>query len=134
MRVVTQIHEAARADFVAWVRSLGRTPEEQLGFADTYFDDISREMERTHGRPAGVTQLVPGSDSILSGSTRQGSRGSSISAGSEGGMIARWTGRNTLRVLLLGFFNRPPTPEDLARVVRGTRASRGPLPESPPDG
>lgn len=40
MRVEVEFHAAARAELAHWVRSLGRTPGERMGFAEVYLDDM----------------------------------------------------------------------------------------------
>jgi hypothetical protein len=51
LQVDVQFHAAAQADFVAWVRTLGRTAGERVGFAEAYLDDMIVQFLAYDGRP-----------------------------------------------------------------------------------
>ena len=133
MNTQVQIHESARSDFAAWVCSLGRTSEEQLGFADVYFSDILAQFRQHAGHPPGVTRLVPTIASVWVWEYQARLTWLLYQVKLAGGFWARLRGRCYLRVLILGFFTRPPTSEDLERAVRGSRSTRVQPLESPPD-
>lgn len=121
MNVDFVVHRAARADFVAWVRSLGRSTVERVAFAETYLDDLRSEFQAHEGRPLGVTRLAPRIESVWVWEYQARFMWILYQLRRIGGLWARLRGRPTLRVVILGFFSRPPTLEDLERRVREIR-------------
>jgi hypothetical protein len=124
MQVEIEFHAAARTDLIGWVRSLGRTPGERMGFAATYLDDMVDQFRAHRGRPPGVNLLSPLIESVWTWEYQAGLTWLLYQLRPAGGFWARLFGRQVLRVVIFGVFTRPPTHEDLVRLARETRRPR----------
>jgi len=54
MRVVVKFHESARADYEAWQAHLSQPPTGNPGIASLHAEELTRELQRTGGAPAGA--------------------------------------------------------------------------------
>lgn len=60
MTVVVKIHEAAMAEYEAWMARHSQPPTGSEEMAKLLYDELVAELVRTHGEPNGVERVAMG--------------------------------------------------------------------------